>query len=360
MPDYSNPSLILVSDKIYSGKVAWQCPSNIALIKYWGKYGLQLPRNPSISFTLANANTKTSIEYRSKDDDQISFDIIFEGKTREDFKPKIHKFLSQITNIYPFIKQLHFTIRSENSFPHSAGIASSASSMGAIALCLCSIEENLFEKFDSKESFYTKASFLARIGSGSACRSIFPVASIWGKSIDIESSNDNFGIPFGDNVHPIFHGFHDDILIVSAEEKAVSSTVGHELMNNNIYAESRYNQARANLHLLINALQIGNINLFIKIVEDEALTLHALMMTSNPSFILMQPETLTLIEKIRIFRKENNVPVCFTLDAGPNIHLLYPEEFSSEVGDFIEKVLLKYCKLVLKDKLGLGPIQVLV
>lgn len=359
MPDYSNPSLILVSDKIYSDKVAWQCPSNIALIKYWGKYGQQLPRNPSISFTLNNANTKTSIEYRSKEDDQISFDIIFEGKTREDFKPKIHKFLSQITNIYPFIKQLHFTIRSENSFPHSTGIASSASSMGAIALCLCSIEENLFGKLASLNSFYTKASFLARIGSGSACRSIFPVASMWGKSTDIVSADDNFGIPFGDNIHPIFHSFHDDILIVSAEEKAVSSTVGHELMNNNIYAESRYSQAKTNLHSLINTLKSGDLNTFIKIVEKEALSLHALMMTSDPSFILILPETLTLIEKIRIFRKEKNVPVCFTLDAGPNIHLLYPDEFAGEVGDFINSALSKHFKNILKDKIGPGPTKIL-
>lgn len=358
MSNYSNPSLILVSDKIYSGKVAWQCPSNIALIKYWGKFGQQLPRNPSISFTLDNAFTKTSIEYHSKEDDQISFDIIFDGKAREDFKPKIHKFLSQITNIYPFIKQLHFTIRSENSFPHSAGIASSASSMGAIALCLCSIEENLFDKFKSQDSFYTKASYLARIGSGSACRSIFPVASIWGKSTDISSSDDSFGIPFGDSIHPVFHNFHDDILIVSAEEKEVSSTVGHELMNNNIYATSRYTQAKSNLHSLIKTLKTGDLNTFIKIVEDEALTLHALMMTSNPSFILIRPETLTLIELIRKYRKEKNIPVCFTLDAGPNIHLLYPDQYSDSVCDFIEKYLSKHCKIVLYDKIGLGPSQI--
>jgi diphosphomevalonate decarboxylase len=357
MQKYTNPSLIVESSKVDADKIAWSCPSNIALVKYWGKHGLQLPRNPSISFTLDKACTKTSISYSTKERNEISFDFYFHGEKRDEFKPKIQALLNNILPVFPFLNQLHLTIESENTFPHSAGIASSASSMGALALCLCSMEKMLFNNSLSEEEFLQKASFIARIGSGSACRSIYPSASLWGEFAEVSESNELFGIPCHEMLNPVFHTFHDDILIVSKEEKSVSSTAGHNLMEGNIYANNRYLQAKTRLHYLLSALKTGDLDEFGKITEDEALTLHALMMTSNPSFLLLRPATLTIIEKIRQFRMSTKTPVYFTLDAGPNVHLLYPQNNFNEVRDFIQNELSQFCEnnMIINDNIGCGP-----
>ena len=106
----------------------------------------------------------------------------------------------------------------------------------------------------------------------------------------------------------------------------------------------------------MHILKTGDLEGFIKIVELEALSLHALMMTSNPSYILIKPETLYVINKIIDFREITKTPICFTLDAGPNLHLLYPENFSSKVLDFINSELINYCKnrKFILDKVGEG------
>ena len=114
-------------------------------------------------------------------------------------------------------------------------------------------------------------------------------------------------------------------------------------MENNPFAEVRYQEARNNTDLIMNALQNGDLEKFIEVTECEALQLHALMMTSNPSYILMQPGSLAAISAIRNFRKQSSVPLCFTLDAGPNIHLLYPEEYRESVSDLIHNELLPLC-----------------
>lgn len=360
--DYKNPSLIIESAKTKPGKIGWRSPSNLAIIKYWGKHGVQLPRNPSISFTLENAHTETILEYRpkeSKEPEGVLLDFYFNGQPNEDFKTKVKKFLESLIKIFPFLKQLHLTVRSKNSFPHSAGIASSASSMSALALCLCSLEKDLFSTLQDKTEFKQKASFIARLGSGSACRSVYGDMVIWGATSSVEGSSDLFATPFGDQMHEIFKTYHDDILIISKGEKSVSSRAGHELMDSNIYAHSRYEQAKQRFHTLISALKTGDVDEFGKIAESEALTLHALMMLSNPPFILLKPNTLSAIEKIQAFRSESGLPLYFSLDAGPNLHLLYPDKYAMEVKNFINSDLLKYCEngQYIQDKVGLGPVQ---
>jgi diphosphomevalonate decarboxylase len=98
---------------------------------------------------------------------------------------------------------------------------------------------------------------------------------------------------------------------------------------------------------------------FIEIVEEEALSLHALMMTSRPSYILLKPESLLLIEKIREFREKTQIPACFTIDAGPNIHLLYPSKDALAVKVWIEKDLLSAMPELkwIHDEVGMGPVK---
>ncbi|MBK8922087.1 MAG: diphosphomevalonate decarboxylase [Saprospirales bacterium] len=357
---YENPRLILdSSNPPEPGQMLWRSPSNLAIIKYWGKHGVQLPRNPSLSFTLAASCTDTALEYAFKEtaDNQIDLEFYFQGEKNEAFRARTLTFLESLTPQFPFLRQLQLTVRTGNSFPHSAGIASSASGMSALALGLCSLEDALFGTLQDAEAFDRKASYIARLGSGSACRSIFPKAAVWGATPAVPGASDEYAVPAEDLLHPVFHDFHNDILIVSTAEKPVSSRAGHALMEGNPYAESRYAQARSRLTALLSALRSGDLQDFGKIAEDEALTLHALMMSSNPSFLLLHPNTLALIEKIRAYRAETKHPVFFSLDAGPNIHLLYPGDIIAEVRGWIEDELRQHCAdgWFIQDWVGDGP-----
>ncbi|MUU78756.1 diphosphomevalonate/mevalonate 3,5-bisphosphate decarboxylase family protein [Winogradskyella endarachnes] len=352
------------NSNIENGSVKWASPSNIALVKYWGKKKHQIPENPSISFTLSDCKTITEITYTKKQEKGFSFDIYFEGEKHEAFKPKIQTFFERIEIYMPFLKDYHFKIETSNTFPHSSGIASSASGMSAIALCLMSIENKLsVNKSDSEASqdyFNQKASFLARLGSGSACRSIEGELVVWGKNESMVDSSDLYGVKFEGDVHANFNNYQDTILLVDKGEKQVSSTVGHQLMYGHPFAQERFGQAHVNLAKLKAILASGDLNEFIKIVESEALTLHAMMMTSMPYFILMKPNTLEIINKIWAFREKTDSKVCFTLDAGANVHVLYPENEKETVLEFIKKDLTKYCQNehFICDQIGQGANQI--
>ena len=314
------------------------CPSNIALIKYWGKYEGQIPANPSISFTLSNCKTETKMIFRSGE--KFSVKTFLAGKEETKFSEKIEKYFRSIEKYLPWILQGSFVIETENTFPHSSGIASSASGFGAIAKCLMEMDKEFSGKdfFDAK-----KASFLARLGSGSACRSIYDGLVVWGEVNEVEGSSDLYAVKYpNEEIHPIFRDFNDYVLLIHEGEKSVSSTVGHGLMNTNPYAERRFQEARKNFVPMKEILKSGDLQAFMKLVEHEALTLHAMMMMSDPAFILMQTGTLQVINRVWEFRKETNLPLFFTLDAGANVHLLFPSEKKAEISNFIEIELLQY------------------
>ncbi len=345
------------SKEVANGKITWKAPSNIALVKYWGKKENQIPANPSISFTLDACATTTTIAYRELEEEgnEFSFDLLFEGKPKDSFRPKITTFFKRIEKYLPFLKSYHFSIETSNSFPHSSGIASSASGMSALSLCLMSLEKELHPEM-SEEYFNRKASFLARLGSGSACRSIEGNLMEWGLHAETEGSSNEYAIKYPYTVHKVFTNYQDTILLVDKGQKQVSSTVGHELMHGHPFAEQRFLQAHTNLTKLQLVFANGNLNEFIKIVESEALTLHAMMMTSLPYFILMKPNTMEIINKIWAFRELTKTHVCFTLDAGANVHVLYPEAEKEIVYQFIKNELVAYCEngQYICDTIGYG------
>jgi diphosphomevalonate decarboxylase len=348
------------SNTIEKGKVTWESPSNIALVKYWGKKKDQLPENPSISFTLNNCKTITTLSYTLKENKMdFDFDIFLDGEKKDDFKPKIQTFFERIEIYLPFLKEYKFKIETQNTFPHSSGIASSASGMSALALCLMSMEKEF--NFDITDEFFNqKTSFLARLGSGSACRSIEGDLIVWGKTDSIIGSNDLFGVKYPYKVHENFKAYQDTILLVDKGEKQVSSTVGHNLMHHHPYAKNRFQQAHDNLEKLKTILESGDLNAFIALIESEALTLHAMMMTSMPYFILMKPNTLEIINKIWKFRQETGLHISFTLDAGANVHVLYPKKESDNIMEFIKNELVAYCQKghYICDQIGFGANQI--
>ena len=339
--------------------VSWRSPSNIAIVKYWGKRPIQIPQNPSISFTLKNCYTDTKVKFEESKSPKIDF--YFEGSYIRPFSYRINDYIDSISQYMPWLSDYSFTIHSENSFPHSSGIASSASSMSALALCLCEIESMVFKQEYTKNELFNRASFLSRIGSGSACRSIYSKVALWGQSSVSDKSSNLYAIGLEEMLHPIFQTMHNAILIISKDQKKVSSSQGHKLMENNPYSKVRYQQAEQNCQEVFDALLKGDIEVFGKILESEAMQLHALMMCSDPSFILVEPNTIEVIQKVREFRKTNQLPLFFTLDAGPNVHLLYPDEIREKVIPFIEAELVSLCQndYWIKDQVGLGPKKIL-
>lgn len=343
-----------MSENTLHGSVKWQSPSNIAIVKYWGKRpGMkQIPQNPSVSFTLGKCRTETAVFYEEAD--RFGLHFRFNGKENPEFQTKIVEFLKSHMADFPFLNEMDLQINSRNTFPHSSGIASSASSMSALVMCLLDIER---EVKGNKEIDLKKASDLARLASGSACRSVFPKAALWGTTAAFDDSADEYAVSLEDMLHPVFKTYHDSILIVSDAKKAVSSRAGHALMETNPYANVRYEQARQHTVTLLEVLKNGDLETFGRIAEAEAMQLHALMMCSDPSFILMKPNTLRIINTLYEFRQETDIPVCFTLDAGPNVHILYPDQDAELVERFIMDELERYCVdgNWIADQVGDGP-----
>jgi len=237
------------------GNTGWSSPSNIALVKYWGKRKNQLPENPSLSMGLEKSRTLTHVRYQYNPQGKLEWNFRFHKREAGSFNPKLDNFFKSIIEYLPFLNHLFLDIDSENTFPHSAGIASSASAMSALALCLLDIAGQLGNYGEYDNDFYRKASFLSRLGSGSAARSVYPGFSTWGQYGDESSSSDLYAGQIFSDQNTYFQSLKDAILIVSSDKKSVSSTVGHGLMKTNPYATLRYQHAKNNLVQLIHAMR---------------------------------------------------------------------------------------------------------
>ena len=348
-----------IDNFLSEGIVKWSSPSNIALVKYWGKKNNQIPQNPSISFTLSKSLTTTSIEFKPKKNKANSIDFEFDGIKDHEFGQKIKLFIRSIEKYFNFLKNHDINIKSENNFPHSSGIASSASSMSALASCLVDIEKiNSNEKDDSY--YLKKKSFIARLGSGSASRSIEGPITLWGESKSFPGSSDLYAINISQDVNQIFQDYQNSILIIDPGVKKISSSIGHKLMNENPFSKIRFSEAKNNIAKLKDILKSGHLDEFINITESEALMIHSLMLSSSPYFILMKPNTLEVIQRIIEYRRETKKPVCFTLDAGSNVHILYPDKIKHDIQKFIDDELLKFCKskMCIYDSLGNGSVKI--
>ena len=345
--------MIKCKTKIY--RAEWQSPSNLAIVKYWGKKEIQKPLNPSISFSLKNAVTTTRVT--ASHSKKAGFTFLLDGNKKDTFNAKIGNLLQLASATLPFIATHHLTIESSNTFPHSSGIASSASSMSALALCLEEIQQKVYNKVDYKLDMQS-VSELARMGSGSAARSLYGGWTIWGKTPLINESSDNYAIELKD-IHPNFMQIANAILIIEPESKKVSSSQGHALMNNHPFGEARIKQANDNTQQLLEVLKTGDWSQFFDIAEHEALSLHALMMSSNPGYTLLHANSLKVIEEVRKAFLDLQLPVGFSMDAGPNVHLLYPKYEEKNILPWIEERIRPLCyeQKIIFDQLGDGPIK---
>lgn len=344
-------------------EASWKSPSNIALVKYWGKKPGQLPGNPSLSMTLSKAVTYTwvkAVPYSHTERSRSVKGILsINDDSNHPFIPKLQKLYDQLSAEIPRLNGIDLVVKTENSFPHSTGIASSASGISAFSFCLLDILASLYGVDINQEDFYRAVSYASRLGSGSACRSVYGGFTIWGKTEAVNETSDLEAIPVNSIIHPELMDLQDAILVVSSEPKSLASSLGHKRMEVHPFARGRYQQAHENMQEIVNALHTGNLETIALIAENEALSLHALLMTSGEDGLLMKPGTLEIIQKIRKARK-NGLPVFFTIDAGPNVHMLYPKTYSSIIEEFTRNELLAFCESnqVIFDHCGEGPVPI--
>jgi len=332
----------------------WRSPSNIALIKYWGKREGQIPANPSLSMTLSQAFTETRIMVSRTP--EMSGIMSINGVKAHPFLLKLNLFYQWFLKEVPVFNGLTLQIQTRNSFPHSTGIASSASGFSAFTLCLLDLASKLTQVHLPEEHFFQLASYTSRMGSGSACRSLYSGYTVWGRTTLIDGSSDVFSVDINDRVNRTMEKLQDAILVVSSKPKSVASSLGHSRMNQHPFSGARVDQAHSHLAEALTALKQGDFEHLGSIAENEALTLHALIMTSRGGDILLDPKSLLLMQRIKQARA-GGLPVFYTLDAGPNVHLMYPQSASASVRDFIQKELIPCCEnnLVIYDHLGMGP-----
>jgi len=354
----TKPLLISYSSSNACEKVTWRCGTNIALIKHFGKRERQLPSNPSLSMTLSEIGIETTIEYEFIDATRYpGVHFSYEGVDNEIFTKRISSFIANLILDIPILSRLRMTITSRNTSANTDGIIMPSNVFSSLSLCLCSIEEKFEGSVSGNKDFFQKASYLARLGSGSACRSIYGGYAVWADSEEHPTFSNLYAQPFPFKVHATFQKMQDTLLIVSKERINLSNHAYHAIIKAHPDANSRFGQARKNFKLLLKALQTGEINVFIKVIEAEALSIDKLLKSTPDGKSALQPASEAIIEKITAFREETGIPVCFTFDINPNIHLLYPEAYKKDVHTFIKQELLSYCEegALIFDKIGDKP-----
>lgn len=333
------------------GKIGYNSPSNIALVKYWGKEpGDQIPMNPSLSMTLKSCKSFTTVEYEVKSGSEPNIEVVFEGKRSIDIEAKLQRWFTKISYFFSWLNNASLKIDSYNNFPHSAGIASSASGMSTMAMCLYGIDKHIKGHSDNDVDLLSN---ISRLGSGSASRSVMGPYALWGRTDEFEPSSNDYAVVYP-HIHDLFQNLHDIIIVVDREPKIISSRDGHSLMEGNPYRQARVFQANNNLKSLLMALKEGDWDVFQKITESEALSLHALMMSSRGGMLLLKGGTVDWIHYLRSVRKEKGIKMAFTMDAGANIHLLCPPEEYNRVKEILVGSPVPKIELI-EDFTGKGP-----
>jgi diphosphomevalonate decarboxylase len=295
-------------------------PSNIALIKYWGKRNekLRIPSNSNISMNLSNFYTITTVEFSSQ---YRKDNVIINNTSNEKEVNKVIKHLNRIRKIAHLNQKAK--VVSQNNFPTASGIASSASGFAALTVASAKAAGlTLSEK---------ELSILARQGSGSACRSIPDGFVEW---VTGDSNETSFAYSL---YSPKYWNIVDIVAIVGFEKKEVSTTDGQQIAHTSPFYNTRLEKIDKKIHSIKQAIKEKNFTVFGKIIEQEALELHTIMLTSTPSLIYWNPATITIIKRIKQLRKKN-ILCYFTIDAGPHVHVICEEKNIKIITTELEKI----------------------
>jgi diphosphomevalonate decarboxylase len=283
-------------------------PINIALSKYWGKRDetLNLPMNGSISISLPGLGTETTIKISQAEQDNVTLNGELVAPSNP-FAQRLSHFLNHFRapNVY-------FDVVTVNTVPTAAGLASSASGYAALVLAL----NDLFDWNLAPQQL----SLLARLGSGSASRSLFSGFSIWHKGQQADGMDS-----FAEAIESPWPSLCVGLVKVNTTQKPISSTLG---MQNTVHNCDLYQawpkQAEKDMAKVLKAIQQQDFNLLGQTAEHNALSMHATMMATWPPIVYWQPESVAAMQTVWQLRAQG-VAIYFTMDAGPNLKLLFPE-----------------------------------
>jgi diphosphomevalonate decarboxylase len=288
--------------------------SNIAFIKYWGNRdeALRLPSNPSLSMNLAGLETRTTVGF----DPALSADEVIIGGARQNgpAAERVSRFLDLVRARSG--QSACARVESRNNFPAGAGLASSASAFAALALAASAAAGLALGE--------AGLSALARRGSGSAARSVPGGFTEWRLG---SGDADSYAV----SVAPAEHwALADVVALLSGAHKATGSTEGHALAGTSPLQAARVADAPRRLAACRAALLARDFAAFAEVVEHDSTLMHAVMMTSSPALYYWEPLTLAVMKAVQAWRA-GGLPVCFTIDAGPNVHCLCPAGQAPEV-----------------------------
>jgi diphosphomevalonate decarboxylase len=294
---------------------------NIAFIKYWGNCDpdSRIPANGSISMNLAGLQTVTSVAF----DAALQADELVLNQASIDGAP-----LTRVSNFLDTVRrmagvQTFARVVSENNFPMGAGIASSASAFAALSLAA--------SRAAGLDLTERQLSQLARTGSGSACRSV-PAGFVEWKvdGCDLDSA--------AESIAPPEHwDLVDCIAIASQEHKPTGSTEGHALAYTSPVQVSRVTDAPRRLEVCRQAILERDFAALAEVMELDSNLMHAVMMTSRPPILYWQPATLTVMHAVAAWRRDG-LPACYTIDAGPNVHVLCPAAAAEQIAALLQQI----------------------
>lgn len=287
---------------------------NIAFIKYWGNrdHRLRIPANDSLSMTLGGLETETSVELIEPGVKDV---LLLNGEELSgQALARVSTFLSVVRDLAGRSEAAR--VESTNNFPSAAGIASSASAFAALALAA--------SRAYALDLNPVELSMLARRGSGSAARSIF------GGFVEMKtgkSDSDAYASPFLPGDH---WQLQDWVAIIDRSHKETGSSEGHLLAESSPIQSARVSDTKRRLELCKNALAERDFGAFAEVVEQDSNLMHAVMITSTPSLLYLQPTSLMIMRNVKAWRREG-IQACYTIDAGPNVHVICTAAYSREV-----------------------------
>jgi diphosphomevalonate decarboxylase len=290
--------------------------SNIAFVKYWGnrEARINLPSNGSISMNLDGLTTRTRVAFTpGLPADELNLNGL---PASEPARQRVAQFLDQVRCLAGL--SLFARVESTNNFPMGAGIASSASAFAALSLAASKAAGlSLGEKDLSR---------LARTGSGSACRSV-PGGFVEWQAGGSDADSYAFSIAPPDHWDLV-----DCIAVISTAHKPTGSSQGHALADTSPLQPARLVKVQQDLAFCRGAILERDFDALAQVVELESNLMHAVMLTSTPPLIYWQPATLAVMQSVQEWRS-SGLPICYSVDAGPNVHVLCPVAEAAGVCD---------------------------
>lgn len=281
-------------------------PSNIALCKYWGKRNdeLNLPITPSLSISLGTLGTHTTVSLNP------AKDVIILNDRPVPERSRFAKSAVTYLNLFRPTPDTFFLVRTRNSVPTAAGVASSASGFAALALALNDFFGWNLERKD--------LSILARLGSGSACRSVYEGFVEWHAGADADGMD-----CYAEQMEETWPDLRLGLVSVSTAPKDVGSrSAMKRTRRTSALYESWPIKVSHDMALIKEAIRSGNFELLGKVAESNALAMHATAISAWPPILFWLPESVAVMRKIWE-QREGGLEAYFTMDAGPNVKLLF-------------------------------------